>query len=321
MSSVVVVMLVLAALLGAQFTYYAILYHGQRQQAEIKRRLHLLADAGDGQGGSVLRERRIARNRTLARMLEGVPGATGLEALLLQTDLPWTVARVYALSLGGGAVAAFAAIVFAHNVALALLGAAAVASIPLVSVLESRAKRSHKLSAQLPDALDMMVRSLRAGHGISAAMRLVAEEMPLPVAVEFGRCFEEQRLGVPLKDAVRNLATRVPTNLDLKIFAVSVIIQHDTGGNLVEILERIADTVRERFKFYGKLRALTTEAKLSGVILSVLPFVAVALVLILRPTYLQPLIEDSLGHLLLGVGVALWALGGLWMRRLSRVDY
>jgi len=188
-------------------------------------------------------------------------------------------------------------------------------------VRSARERRSLQLSGQLPDALDMMVRSLRAGHGVTAAMRLVAEEMPLPVAMEFGRCFEEQRLGVPLDDAMRNMVARVPTNDDLKILAVSLIIQHDTGGNLIEILENIANTVRDRFKFFGKLRALTVEAKMSAWILSALPVVCAGLVLLVNPNYLQPLVASSLGNAMMLFGVALWGVGILWMRRLAQVDF
>lgn len=320
MRGVILIAVALAAVLLAQFAYYLVLYRGQRRQADLKRRLQALSHP-QPEGHSVLRERRVAQHRLLARVLDPLPGVERLEGLLNQTDLSLTVASVLGLSLLAAAAAAVGLWLVVPVPLVAVAGALAAATLPLTLLLNSRARRTQKLSSQLPDALDMMVRSLRAGHGLAAALRLVAQEMPLPVALEFGRCFEEQRLGVDLREAVRNLTLRVPDNEDLKIFAVSVIIQHDTGGNLVEILEQIATTIRERFKFYGKLRALTIESKLSAIVLGILPFVCLALVALLRPTYLLPLLHDRIGHLLVIGGVALWLVGAISMRRLARVDY
>lgn len=319
MTTIVLIISALGALLLAQFVYYVAVYHGERRQAELKRRLQSMTSATDEQG--VVRERRIAHSPFMARVLGDWPLAQRLEERILQTDLDWTVAGMVLWSLSLAA-ATLAVIWWATgSILLAIACSVTALSIPLLVLFNARVRRDIKLSGQLPDALDMMVRSLRAGHGVAAAMRLVAEEMPLPVAMEFGRCYQEQRLGVALKDAVRNMANRVPRNHDIKIFAVSLIIQHDTGGNLVEILDNIATTIRERFKFYGKLRALTVEAKMSGVILSVLPFVSAILVVVFNPSYLQPLVSDPIGRALLAIGFVLWTLGVVWMRRLARVDY
>jgi tight adherence protein B len=145
--------------------------------------------------------------------------------------------------------------------------------------------------------------------------------MPVPIAVEIGRCFEELQLGGEFRTAVRNLSLRAPENIDLRIFATSLIIQHETGGNLVEILDTIAQTIRERYKFFGKLHALTTEVRLSGYVLGALPFVCGVAIAMLNPKYLRPLFADPLGRTIVLGGAVLWGLGGLWMRRLARVDY
>ena len=121
--------------------------------------------------------------------------------------------------------------------------------LPLFFVLFKRSQRSTKLSQQLPDALEMMARSLRAGHALQSAFKMVATEMPTPVSIEFARAFEEQKLGMPFEKAVADMTLRAPDNQDLKIFALSVIVQKETGGNLVEIIEKIADTIRGREKF------------------------------------------------------------------------
>jgi tight adherence protein B len=317
--NVIIVISVVAVLLLAEAIYYLAMYRGQQRRADLHRRLRSLAQPG---AASLLRERRISRIPALDRFLRPFGFATWLERLLIQTDLTWTVAGV----LGGSLLLAAAAtvgllFVFKNNVALALFGLPVGLAVPTLIVLNARVRRSQKISEQLPDALDMMVRSLRAGHGVTSGFKLVAQEMAPPVAVEFARCFEEQNLGVEFREATRHMTERVPDNLDLKIFAVSVVIQHETGGNLVEILEQIAHTVRERFKFYGKLRALTAEGKISGYILGALPFLCFAVVAMLRPNYLEPLLNDPLGHLILLGGLIVWALGVLWMRKLARVDY
>lgn len=316
---IIIVIAVVAVLLLAEAIYYLAMYRGQQRRADLHRRLRSLAEPGTA---SLLRERRISRVPAVERLLRPLPGAERLERMLLQTDLTWTVAGVLMVSLLLAAgITVGLLFVLKKNPALAFIGLPIGLAVPTLVVLNARIRRSQKISEQLPDALDMMVRSLRAGHGVGAGFKLVAQEMGPPVAVEFARCFEEQNLGVEFRDAVRHMTERVPDNLDLKIFAVSVVIQHETGGNLVEILEQIAHTVRERFKFYGKLRALTAEGRISGYILGALPFLCFGVVAMFRPTYLHPLLHDKLGQLFALGGLVLWGLGVLWMRKLARVDY
>jgi tight adherence protein B len=166
-----------------------------------------------------------------------------------------------------------------------------------------------------------MVRSLRAGHGLNAAIKLVATEMPVPVAVEFERCFEEINLGMEFREAVASMTRRVPGNLDLKIFAVSVVLQHETGGNLVEVLDQIGYTIRERYKFYGKLDALTAEGKISGLILGLLPFATAGLIALGNPGYMKVLVIHPMGRYFIISAAALWFVGILWLVRLAKVDY
>jgi tight adherence protein B len=167
----------------------------------------------------------------------------------------------------------------------------------------------------------MMARSLRAGHALTSAFELVAGEMPEPISVEFARAFEEQRLGMPLERAVREMAARAPSNGDLKIFAVSAVVQKETGGNLAEILEGIAHTIRERYRFFGKLRALTAEARASAWVVSLLPLAIFAFLASSQPEYLRPLLEKPLGRNILLGGAAAWVLGVLWFQKLTRFRY
>jgi tight adherence protein B len=181
------------------------------------------------------------------------PATARVEALLEQAEVRITVARLLAISgialLVGGLLGLLSNIGILMSLVLGPLGAI----LPFGYVAFMRRRRSNKLSEQLPDALDMMARSLRAGHALASSFKLVSSEMPSPINTEFARAFEEQNLGMPFERAVAQMTKRAPANRDLKIFAVSVIVQKETGGNLVEIIEKIAETIRARYRFYGKL--------------------------------------------------------------------
>lgn len=307
-----------AVLFGAEAVYYLVRFAGESERAELKRRLHALDQPGHT---TLLRDRRLAKSPALSRLLESLPGTAELEVWLRQTDLTWSVGS----TLGGSvllAIMACAGLLFlTRNGFLALAGIPLGFVIPILLVANARTRRSQKITEQLPDALDMLTRSLQAGHGLASGFKLVATEMPLPIAVEFGRCFEEQNVGVEFRVAIENMTRRVPNNLDLRIFAVSIVIQHQTGGNLVDILQQISATLRERFKFYGKVRSLTAEGRASATILGAMPFVAALLITYLNPTYMKPLVEDPVGRMILMGGLGMWTLGFIWIRSLVKVEF
>ena len=208
---------------------------------------------------------------------------------------------------------------------LILKGPLAVAGILLglgpVVLLNARAKKRAKaLSEQLPAALDLVSRSLQAGHGLSDAMRLCAQEMPVPVSQEFGRVFDEHNLGRDLRESLSAMSARNPRNFDLKIFVSSVLLQRDTGGNLIEILDNISMTIRDRFVFKAKVKALTAEARISALILGSLPILMLMLISFMRAEYLRPLWEEELGRIFLVLGGGLYLTGIVVMRMMSQVD-
>jgi tight adherence protein B len=167
-------------------------------------------------------------------------------------------------------------------------------SIPWGWLWNKRRVRLKTFAAQLPDALELVARALRAGHSLGAGMHVVAEEMPAPIADEFGRVYDEQNLGIPLEEAMRSMTERVP-NLDLRFFVTSVAIQRQTGGDLAEILDKIGYVIRERYRILGQVKALTGEGRLSGVVLIALPFVLFLIMLHIKPDYVQVLWTDRDG--------------------------
>jgi tight adherence protein B len=309
----------LTAVVLLEALVYTMRFLGDRRKDELKRRL---SNLGGGTGGpqlsGVLRMGKLAVNPAIDAMLRTMKVSARLENLLEQTELEMTVAQLLAY-MGIGALL---------GVSLAILGSGGLLLVvlpilfglmPLFFVLFKRGQRSTKLSEQLPDALEMMARSLRAGHALQSSFKMVATEMPTPVSIEFGRAFESQELGMPFEKAVADMTRRAPENQDLKIFALSVIVQKETGGNLVEIIEKIADTVRLREKFQGKLRGLTAEGRMSSYILGALPFVSLLFMLFGNRDYLMPMFQESIGHYVLAYGIISWLLGFLWMRKMIKV--
>jgi tight adherence protein B len=192
--------------------------------------------------------------------------------------------------------------------------------LPVLYVRQQGQRRFKILIEQLPDALELMSRSLQAGLALNDAMRLVAEEMPLPVAAEFGRVYEEVRFGREYRDAFAKMLHRNPEIFELRLLVSSVLLQRETGGNLIEILSNIADTVRSRFVFAAKVRAMTSEAKFSAVILGGLPLAVSGMILIINPEYLAPLFTDPVGNLLLAYTMVSYTVGIFLMRDMSNVE-
>ncbi len=199
--------------------------------------------------------------------------------------------------------------------ALVPLAAIAAGSLPMFWLLWRRKQRLKAFSTQLPDALEMMARALRAGQSLAFGFNAVATEMSAPIGKEFGRVFEEQNLGVAMDDSLRSMCERVP-NLDLRFFVTAVILQRQTGGDLSEILDKIGDLIRDRFRILGQVQALTGEGRLSGVVLMALPLVLFVVVYHMNPDYVSQLFTDPAGKKMLAVAVFMQTLGALVIRKI-----
>jgi tight adherence protein B len=313
------IVLTSAALLAlAEAAYHVVRWLGGRRSTEIRRRLQ--SPLGPHRlDPSLLRTGRFASIPALDTWLSSQRWARRLEHLLEQADSRMTVAQLCGFSALGACAGLLSGFWLGAGPSL-LVALVGLAAPPLV-LLHARERRSRALSEQLPEALDMMSRSLRAGHALTSAFQLVASEMPEPISVEFARAFEEQRLGMPLEKAVREMAARAPSNGDLKLFAVSTVIQKETGGNLAEILDGIAATVRERYRFFGKLRALTAEARASAWVVSLMPILIALFLTLTQPTYMATLLGEPLGRSILTGGIGTWLLGLIWFQRLTRFRY
>ena len=196
--------------------------------------------------------------------------------------------------------------------------AVGLAVTPLGYAWWKRRKRLRKFGAQLPDALDLIARALRSGHSLAAGFHLVGEEMSEPAGEEFTRVYEEQNLGIPLEEALEGMAERVP-NLDLRFFATAVVIQRQSGGDLAEILDKIGHLIRERFKIWGQVQALTGEGRLSGIVLLALPPVLFITMYRLNPGYVMMLFEDPMGKQMLAAALVLQAIGAIVIKKIITI--
>jgi tight adherence protein B len=266
----------------------------------------------------------LARNELMSeipwlnRSLVRIQAALQLKRMLDQADLHLTPSRLIMFSAMAGMLAALAASVISVSILLMLAAGVLAAAIPFVHVWWKRKKRFEAFLEHLPDALDLMSRGLSAGHAFSEALHMVSAEMPEPIATEFRKTYEEQNLGLSLKLALENLTQRIPL-LDLRMCVTAVLIQRETGGNLAEILEKVAYTIRERFRIMGDLKTLTTSSRMSAWLLCGLPiFVSIAIT-VMNPEYMAVLWKDSRGHYLIATALFLQATGMLIVRKILRI--
>lgn len=241
-----------------------------------------------------------------------------LKQLLAQADLSISLEKFLVMMLILAFFGGIIAVQISEWAPAALIGALGAGAIPVLVVLRKKRQRLAAFEKNFADSLDILTAALRAGLAFSAAVQVVAEESPEPVSKEFSLVFEENRLGLDMKEALRNLAHRVDCP-ELRMFVTAVILQRETGGNLSEILDGTAEVIRDRFRILGEVRALTSQQRFSGVILSVLPLVMAGLLLITAPDYMVILIKDPWGPYLILGALTLQIIGYLLIKRIVAI--
>lgn len=286
----------------------------------IARRLQLMSAGAHGgrQQASIMKQRLLSDTPAIQRLLTGMPRMHRLDKLIEQSGMKLTVSQFFLTSFACGFAGLVLALVFQLPLLIAVLPGLAATGLPMLYLLGKKRKRLARIEEQLPDALDLMSRALRAGHALPSAIKMVGDEMVDPIASEFSIMFDEVNYGIPIGDALKNLSTRVPS-MDVGYFVVAVQIQRETGGNLTEILGNIAAIVRDRLKLFGQIRTFSAEGRLSAWILTLLPFCMAAVINILNPGFMKVLWTDPLGPRIIGVMVALMLIGIFWMRKIIRI--
>ncbi|HVF50202.1 MAG TPA: type II secretion system F family protein [Pyrinomonadaceae bacterium] len=293
----------------------------EKKRARLQQRLAeaLLYSANTADAEVQLaRQELMSEIPALNRTLVSLPVAARLKRMLDQADLHITVTRLLMFSVMAGILAALAASMLTVSLFIIICAGLAAASAPFVHVFWKRRSRLRSFLEHLPDALDLMSRALSAGHAFAESLHMVATEMPEPIATEFRKTYEEQNLGLSVKLALENLAARVPL-LDLKLCITAIMIQRETGGNLAEILEKVAYTIRERFRIMEDLKTLTTSSRMSSWILCGLPIFVALAVTFLSPDYMSVLWYDPRGHILIYVALGMQLSGMLIIRKILRI--
>ena len=306
---------------AAMFTflavYSAIRWRVLGSEERLKERLADLsrsAAPAAREAPDIFRTDEVSRIPWLNRMLRNLDLARDLQRIIEQAGVRVTAAALMLIMLVCGELA----LVLSLKLGNPVVGAAGFlfcGSLPLLYVLHRRSQRRKRFSEQFPDAIDMMTSALRAGHALGRAMQLVAMEAPEPIKTEFRKTFEEQNLGLPVREALLNLATRVD-NVDLKLFVTAVVIQRESGGNLTEILTKISKTIRARFALLGQIRVYTAQGRLTAWVLGILPIAIGLIIYAINPEYIKFLFTDKAGRVMLGFAVFLEIMGYLTVRRI-----
>jgi tight adherence protein B len=301
---------------------YVLATHGtDKKRAKLQKRLsEALMHSAHTEDVDVV----LARNELMSeipmvnRTLINIQAALQLKRMLDQADLHITPSRLLMFSFMAGMLGALAASVLTVFIPIMILAGLGTASIPFIHVWWRRRKRFNSFLEHLPDALDLVSRALSAGHAFSEALHMVSTEMPEPIATEFRKAYEEQNLGLSVKLALENLTQRIPL-LDLKMCVTAILIQRETGGNLAEILEKVAYTIRERFRIMGDLKTLTTSSRMSAWLLCALPIFVALAVTVMNPEYMSVLWKDPRGHYLIAAAMTMQVIGMLIVRKILKI--
>lgn len=299
---------------------YAIRMIRYPDRADIRKRLReSLATEPETEAHNIAKKRIYSDVAFLHQILSALPGVERLDFLIQQANSKQTVSFFVLSSIGLGLAGYLFSLVLTKNQVFSLLLGLTLASLPLFALRWKKKRRMARFEKQLPEALGLIARALRAGHAFTSGMKLAVEEFGEPLGPEFEEALGEINFGMSLPEALKNLAQRVDCP-DVKFFVVSVILQRETGGNLAEIIESLANLIRERFKFRGKVRTLSAEGRLSAVILTILPFVFAGGLVLLGPEYVGVLFSDPIGRMMLGLGALLMCIGLLVIRRIVKLE-
>jgi tight adherence protein B len=248
-----------------------------------------------------------------------VPGVRGVEALLEQARLDWSPGTFLILMGGVGLGAGLVALLLTGSLFWFAVWAGAGAFTPYFVAAQRRTRRFRQFEEEFPQAIDLLTRAIRAGHPLSSSLGMVGNEGPPEVSREFRRVFEEQRFGIPFEEALLGMVDRTDM-MDVRIFAIAVMVQREVGGNLAEILDNLAHTIRRRFYLRRQLRVYTAQGRMTGYALAALPVAVGIGLFLLSPEYLATLFTELVGRLLVGTAFVFQVLGVVWIRTIINID-
>jgi len=268
---------------------------------------------------ALLRDELLSRIPAFDTLLRRSERVSVLQKMLAQGSVDVRAGNFLILCAVSALVLAVIAIVAGGNLLFGWAGIIVGFFLPYAYASYMRTKRFSQFEEKFPEAIDTLARAVRAGHAFTTALEMIANEVSEPVAGEFRQLYEEQKFGLPVRDALINLADRIPL-VDVKFFVTAVMLQRETGGNLAEILDNLSYVIRERFKILRQVRVHTAQGRLTMVLLMALPPTIVAVMTLLNPGFIRPLFVDPIGHALIVGGITLQTMGYFFIRRIIRIQ-
>jgi tight adherence protein B len=289
-----------------------------KTESDVQRHLEVIGGiyaTTDAEGNTILRRESLSSIPWLNELLAQVPGSVKLRLLITQAGSRWTLATLLFGSILAAMVTGWIVSFAAPALVLDLVFGAAVGFAPYGYLLVKRHARFTKFDKLLPESIDLMSRALKAGHAVTSAIEMVAQEIGDPVSGEFRIVFEQQNLGLPMREAMLNLAERVPLE-DVRFLATAILVQKETGGNLAEVLDKTAALMRERIRLHGQLKIYTAQGRLTGWILCLMPFIIFSLISLANYNYEKRLWTTPMGLHLVYAGLVMMAIGVLVIRKI-----
>lgn len=305
------------------FVVFSLLDERKSRARVLRDRLATAGETGEAkplEDVALLRDEMLSEIPALDTLLRRSDRVSALQKLLSQADIKTRAGNFLMLCLGSGVVLAFIVYVVANKALIfAWVGFLLGCFVPYAYASYSRTKRFNEFEELFPQAIDTLARAVRAGHAFTTALEMISDEVSEPVASEFRKLFEEQKFGLPVREALANLVDRVPL-VDVKFFVTAVMLQRETGGNLAEILDNLSYVIRERFKILRQVRVYTAQGRLTMLLLMGMPPLIVAGMYFMNPQFIQPLFTDPIGHAMLVIGIALQTVGYFVIRKIIRIQ-
>jgi tight adherence protein B len=307
---------------GGVLGVYALIAYvpGMLARRRMEQRLtELVAPANEEQDQSIVRNSTDSALPAIERIVARTSYGTNLTRLIEQSGRRTTPGAIVGISIAAGIGGALLTVLFTRQVLIAPIVGLLLAFAPYGFLLNRRTARMNVFEEQFPEALDLLSRALRAGHAFQTALGMVGDELKEPVGPEFKKTFDQQNYGLPLREALNQLAERV-TVLDVKFFVTAVLIQRETGGNLSEILDNLAHVVRERFKIRRQVRVHTAHGRFTAFVLLSLPAALAIAMSMLNPEHMGPLFHERVGQMALLIAMGMQAIGFVWIRKVIKIE-
>jgi tight adherence protein B len=322
MPELLIALLVFVVVALATFAVASLLDERRAQARLIRDRLAAVQKAPERDPDeelALLRDEQFSKIPALDTLLRRSARVAAMQDSLLQAGMKFRAGNFLVLCAGCGVLAALLIVVLTRNPAIAWAALVIGGFLPFAVISYRRQKRFEKIEELFPEAIDTLARAVRAGHAFTTALEMIANEISEPLASEFRKLYEEQKFGMPVRDALMNLTQRVPL-VDVKFFVTAVMLQRETGGNLAEILDNLSYVIRERFKIQRQVRVHTAQGRLTMVLLMAMPPTVVAVLLMFSPDFVKPLFYDPFGHILLVVAITLQTVGYFVIRKIIKIQ-